>query len=89
MAEKKYYCIEGTIEFKSGNWKTRAEDKFSDSERHLQAYSLKQATFLFAKRFTEKLGRKVFIGNADIFEVEPPTKQSKSKDKKQLKLFDL
>ncbi len=80
-----YYRIDGFFKFRSGDQEFLISESFSLQERHLQAYSLKQATYRFALRFEEKLGRSVYIGPnvADIYEVDPPEKQGVKKEKEE------
>lgn len=83
LAEKNFYSIEGEFSFRYGNEKMLIEDHLSDSERHIQAHTQKQAVFLFAKRFEKKFKRSVYIGDAKVEKVDPPEKIKR----KQLKLF--
>ncbi len=85
--DKNYYCIRGPFSFRYSNNQMLIEKKFTEQERHLQAHSRDQAVFLFAKRFSKKLEREVYIGNAVVFKVKPPRKVREKKKFKQLKLF--
>ncbi len=90
MAEKKNYYIEGNFNIRGGS-EVLLENYFSKPERHLHAYSVKQATKLFALRFEEILARKnyrngvrVYIGDARIVEVkeEKPVEKKEKKEQK-------
>lgn len=67
MAYKNLYVIEGEAEI--GNSKVWIENYVTEKERHIHANSLRQATWLFARRFEKKFNTSVYIGNAHIYEV--------------------
>ena len=66
------------------------EDHLTKQERHIHAYSYRQAVKVFAIKLEEKLGRKVYIGDSIIEEVEDPktVKKKEEKERKQLSLFE-
>jgi len=90
LAKKERYKISGVFEFSYGNQKMRIEDHLTEQERHIHAYSFRQATKVFAIKLEEKLGKKVYIGDAKIEQVDDPeaVKRKKEKENKQLNLFD-
>lgn len=67
------------------------QDEFSKSQRHTQAVSKRQALYQFARKFEDILGLDrggIYLGDARVFEVEPPKKIRKEKSFKQLNLFN-
>lgn len=67
------------------------EDEFSKSQRHTQAVSKRQAMYQFARKFEDILNLDkggIYLGDAQVFEVEPPEKIKKAKSIKQLSLFN-
>ena len=90
MTSQKRYKISGVFEFSYGNQKMRVKDYLTEQERHIHAYSYRQAVKVFAIKLEEKLDRKVYIGDSIIEEVEDPkaVKKKKKRKRKQLGLFE-
>ncbi len=91
MAEKKNYYIEGNFNIRGGS-EVLLENYFSKAERHIHAYSIKQATKLFALQFEKILAEKsyrngvrVYIGDALITEVEDEEEKPIEKMEKEIK----
>ena len=82
MTDKKCFMITGYGKTEKEP-RIKLEDRFKDSDRYLHAYSKRQATLLFAKRFSKLLNMKVKLIQCRIREV---VKEDKV-DYEQLKLF--
>ncbi|MDP3799896.1 MAG: hypothetical protein Q8Q90_00550 [bacterium] len=61
------YEIGGELQFR--NTVRLIESLFHPCLRRVAAYSVAQARLLFAARFERTLGVKVFIGNAEIYQI--------------------
>jgi hypothetical protein len=68
LADKKVYVIEGEAEI--GGSKVWIEDHATEKERHITAFTAKQATWGFAKRFEKKFNTSIYIGDANVYEDE-------------------
>jgi len=66
--KKRLFEISGIISI--GNGKVFVEDHTSKQERHVRAYTVRQATWQFARRFEKKFNTSIFIGDAHIIEIE-------------------
>ena len=67
MAKKLYY-VNGIIEIEGA--KIKIEEHAMEEDRYIRAYSMKQAIFLFARRFEQIFKRGVYIGDINIIEQE-------------------